>query len=321
MNRIWKHSPRDAIFVFLCVAQLMLMPALAAKWDGASLPQQAGTFALLVFMMTYNIIVIAHLFTHAPWFESPTLNSIASALNSFNIGQSVQAYQLSHVRNHHRYNNDRKGPDGQTKDTSSTFRDGRNGEHASLSRYALVGAFFTLVDVGRAHLSLIRLWRVGAHEHNLRDLAAREPVRRARELRQVQIDRMVHFAGTCILLAISWKWTLLCYLPAFYLSLALVNMQNYYEHYGALPEDRCADSASYYGWLYNLLAFNDGFHQEHHLRPQTHWSLLPQVRREFAARLDTTRRIISPVPAIIGFLDWRRPILHRRASTAHSDLP
>ena len=321
MNRIWKHSPRDAIFVLLCVVQLAVTPVLAVSWDGSSGGQKFGAFTLLVLMMTYNIIVIAHFFTHTPWFESQTLNSIASAFNSFNIGQSVQAYQLSHVRNHHRYNNDRKGTDGQTKDTSSTFREGKNGEHASLARYALVGAVSTLMDVGRAHLTGIRLWRVGDREQTLRDLAAKEPSRRSRELRQVQIDRMVHFAGTCILLATSWRWTLFCYLPAFYVSLALVNMQNYYEHYGALPEDRCADSASYYGWLYNLLAFNDGYHQEHHLRPQTHWSRLPDVRREFAERLDATRRIISPVPAIIGFLDRRRPLLHRGAPPVLPDLP
>jgi len=319
MKRIWKHSPRDIVLLLLSVGQLVAMLMLAGSWETASPVQQIATFALLVFMMTYNIIIITHLFTHTSWFMSPVLNGIVSALNSFNIGQSVQAYQLSHVRNHHRYNNDRKGSDGRTKDTSSTYLKGQNGDHVRLSQYALAGALSTLIDVGRAHVSGIRLWRVGEHEHALRELAARGSLRRAKELRQVQIDRFVHFAGTCILLGISWRWTLVCYLPAFFVALALVNVQNYYEHYGALPENRCADSASYYGWVYNLFTFNDGFHQEHHLRPQSHWSAMPQVRREFAARLDTTRRIISPVPAILGFLDRKRPQLHRRPSEPMPD--
>jgi len=320
MKRIWKHSPIDAVMLLLSVAQLAVTIGLAASWEDASSLQRAGGFALLVFMMTYNIIVICHLFVHTPWFESPVLNGSVSALNSFNIGQSVQAYKLTHVRNHHRYNNDRKGPDGRTKDTSSTFLAGKKGEHASLSRYALRGALSTLVDIGRAHLAGIRLWRVGEHEHTLQRLAANDPTRHAQELGQVQLDRIVHFAGICVLLAISWRWTLFYYLPAFYLTLSLVNMQNYYEHFGGLPEDRCADSVSYYGRLYNFLTFNDGYHQEHHLRPQAHWSLMPQVRCEFTAQLDTTQRIISSVPAILGFLDWKRPMLHRSTAIVPEGL-
>jgi fatty acid desaturase len=316
MKRVWKHSAWDVIQFALSVAQLGTTLWLAASWEDASPLQRGGAFALLVAMTTYNIIVISHLFTHAPWFESMFLNGAVSALNSFNIGQSVQAYQLTHVRNHHRYNNDRKGADGTTKDTSSTFRDGRHGEHAGLFRYAFVGALSTLVDLGRVHMSGTRLWRVGEHENTLRNLAAKEPGRKAQELRQIQIDRVAHFTGVCVLVAISWKWVLLCYLPAFYLALALVNVQNYYEHYGALPEDRYADSVSYYGRLYNVLAFNDGYHQEHHLRPQLHWSHMPDVRREHKARLDAAGRIVSPVPAIVGFLDWRRPLLHRGTSMA-----
>ncbi len=41
------------------------------------------------------------------------MNSMASMLNSINIGQSAEAYKLTHVRNHHRYNNDQPGPNGE----------------------------------------------------------------------------------------------------------------------------------------------------------------------------------------------------------------
>ena len=308
---LFEHTHLDAALLALSVVQAAATLFLAATWERSPPVARAGGFLLLVFMTVYNIIVVSHLFTHAQWFHPQLLNSLVSMLNSVNIGQSVQAYQLTHVRNHHKYNNDRRGPDGKTKDYSSTYRDGVDGEHASLKRYAFLGALSTLAGIGRDLLSVTRLWRVGPREEFLLSFLSNHPVRRANELRQVRLDRIAHFAGLCLFLAVSWKWTLSCYLPAFYLSLALINVQNYYEHYGASPDSRYTDSVSHYGRIYNLLSFNDGHHQEHHLRPQSHWSQMPLVRRQYGEELDRAGRAVSPVPAIVGFLHRDRRLLHR----------
>ena len=309
--KIWNHSRWDVTMLALSVAQLVTTLLLAIRWEASSTLVRAAGFALLVVMTVYNIIVVSHLFTHTPWFNSPLLNRLVSMLNSINIGQSVQAYQLTHVRNHHRYNNDQQGPDGKTKDSSSTFRDGINGEHDGVFHYAFFGSIETLLNVGRTLLSITRLWRVGDREDDLLALVVKSSPKRAWELRQVQLDRMVHFIALCVFLVISWKWVLLCYVPAFFLALALVNIQNYYEHYGAAPENRYANSVSYYGKLYNRLTLNDGYHQEHHLRPLTHWTQMPRVRHEYRDQLEHVERIVSPVPAIVGFLHRNRKQLHR----------
>jgi len=310
--KIWKHSYLDAFMLALSVGQFVTTLLLAKTWDGASTLIRIAGFVLLVAMMVYNIIVVSHLFTHAPWFRSLWLNRLVSLLNSINIGQSVQAYELTHVRNHHRYNNDQQRPDGTTLDLSSTFRGGVGGEHVSAFRYAFFGALETLVSVTRTLLAITRLWRVGSHEKDLLSLSAKSHARREWELRQVQLDRMVHFVALGVFLTISWKWVVFCYLPAFFLALALVNVQNYYEHYGAAPENRYANSVSYYGRLYNRLTFNDGYHQEHHLRPLAHWTQMPRVRIHYGDKLDRVERIVSPVPAILGALHRRRQLLHRR---------
>jgi fatty acid desaturase len=125
---------------------------------------------------------------------------------------------------------------------------------------------------------------------------------------------MAQFMAIGLFLAISWKWFLLCYLPAFFVSLALVNVQNYYEHYGALPESTYANSVSYYGRVYNLLTFNDGYHQEHHLRPLTHWTQMPKVRDACGFKLNEVERIVSPVPALLGAFHRNRKQLHRQRS-------
>lgn len=312
--QIWRYSKFDAILLLLSIAQLITMLLLADHWENYSLLEQSGSFILLVFMMTYNIIVISHLFTHTPWFKTPLLNCLTSMLNSINAGQSVQIYQLKHVRNHHRYNNDQKGVDNKTKDWSSTFQEGENNEHATLFRYAFIGAASSLINCGRELSSIIRLCKVTEREKIILKLVANSPNKRASELQQIQLDRLAHLFGIIIFLLISWQWTLVCYLPAFYLALALVNVQNYYEHYGAMPNNRAANSVSYYGQFYNLFAFNDGYHQEHHLRPGDHWSAMPEVRSTYADELQQTPRIISSVPAILGFLDYKRELLHRNTN-------
>ena len=295
----------------LSVTQFVATLLFAINWENITALGRAAGFTLLVLLTVYNIIVVSHLFTHAPWFSSSLLNRFVSMLNSVNIGQSVQTYQLTHVRNHHRYNNDQPGVDGQTRDSSSTYRGGASGEHVSVVRYALVGAVLTLGSIARVLLSVTRLWRVGAHELELLSLLPKSAAKRKWELRQIQLDRMVQFFAVGLFLAISWKWFLLCYLPAFYLALALVNVQNYYEHYGAEPENRYANSVSYYGSLYNLLTFNDGYHQEHHLRPLAHWTQMPRVTVEYSDKLNHEERIVSPVPAILGALHRNRKLLHR----------
>lgn len=318
--KIWKNSSLDLILLMLSVGQFVTTLLLANSWDRAPVVIRIAGFVLLVVMTVYNIIVVSHLFTHAAWFRSPRLNRLVSMLNSINIGQSVQAYELTHVRNHHRYNNDQQREDGKTLDLSSTFRDGANGKHVSVFRYAFLGAIESLVSIGRALLSITRFWRVGAHEHDLLNLAVKSEARRAWELRQVQLDRIAQFLALGLFLAISWKWVLLCYLPAFFLALALVNVQNYYEHYGAAPEDRYANSVSYYGIIYNLLTFNDGYHQEHHLRPLSHWTQMPRVKSEYGDKLERVERIISPVPAILGVFHRSRPLLHRSQPSVGSSV-
>jgi fatty acid desaturase len=295
----------------LSVAQFLTTLTFAYAWQEAPAIVRALGFVLLVFMTVYNIIVISHLFTHAHWFNSPLLNRLVSMLNSVNIGQSVQTYQLTHVRNHHRYNNDQPDVDGRTKDSSSTYRGGVGGEHVGLLRYSLLGAVESLVSIVRALLSVTRLWRVGAHEKELLSLFARTAEKRKWELRQVQLDRAAQFLAVSVFLVISWQWFLLCYLPAFFVALALVNVQNYYEHYGAQPENRYANSVSYYGSLYNFLTFNDGYHQEHHLRPFAHWTQMPRVAVQYGDKLNGEERIVSPVPAILGVLHRNRKMLHR----------
>jgi hypothetical protein len=56
----------------------------------------------------------------------------------------------------------------------------------------------------------------------------------------------------------------LTYLPGWALGFALCSLQGHYEH--------ARGTTSHYGWLYNALFFNDGYHIEHHEHPGVHWT-------------------------------------------------
>src|SRR6059036_127608 len=64
--------------------------------------------------------------------------------------------------------------------------------------------------------------------------------------------------------AASPRFFLTGYLPGWLLGLALCHLQGHYEH--------ARGTTSHYGWLYNFVFFNDGYHAEHHQRPARHWS-------------------------------------------------
>src|SRR5882724_6201566 len=84
---------------------------------------------------------------------------------------------------------------------------------------------------------------------------------------------------------------LTAYLPGYLVGMALCALQGYYEHARGATSD--------YGWIYNVLFFNDGYHAEHHANPGIHWTQLPE---RIASGANTSRW-----PALVRWLDARGP--------------
>ena len=81
------------------------------------------------------------------------------------------------------------------------------------------------------------------------------------------------------------------YLPGYLAGLALCALQGHFEH--------TRGATSHYGWVYNVLLFNDGYHAEHHANPRIHWTRLPE---RLACGAHT-----SPWPALLRWLDAPGP--------------
>lgn len=90
------------------------------------------------------------------------------------------------------------------------------------------------------------------------------------------------------LLQVAPRFFVTVYLPGWLLGLGLCQLQGHFEH--------TRGTVSHYGWLYNRLFFNDGFHVEHHARPTRHWRTLPDSRE---AKLSQ----VSPWPAVLRWLE------------------
>jgi hypothetical protein len=91
--------------------------------------------------------------------------------------------------------------------------------------------------------------------------------------RRVQVTGAIAFESACVLglwttlALLAPRFALTVYAPGYALGLVLCALQGHYEH--------ARGTTSHYGWLYNALLFNDGYHVEHHRRPALHWTELP----------------------------------------------
>jgi fatty acid desaturase len=278
---IWRYSWRDAIPCVVTLSQLALNIWLAATWETRPLLHNLLFLPLCLFLFWYNGLVASHSFVHTPWFKSDLLNRLYQALNSINIGLPQSHYNHEHLV-HHRYTNDRPDPEGLTQDPTSTFAGGKNGQHESMLSYCFLGPF---------HLDLLGSFR--------------EICRRG-GAGQLYLELSACLIGFAVFTMLSWQYVLLFQVPILYLGWVLEHIENYYEHFGGEPEDRYANSTSYYGQLYNLLFCNEGYHQEHHLRPNVHWSKRPQIRQELSERLERADRVILTLPPVLAWIEHER---------------
>ena len=122
-----------------------------------------------------------------------------------------------------------------------------------------------------------------------RHLAHHAGVRwRLRVSRPLSVETCLVVGFWILLAARQPSFFLLVYLPGYLAGLGLCAAQGHYEH-------ASGRATSHYGWVYNLLCFNDGYHAEHHADPAAHWTALPRHRELRAAA--------SRWPALLRWLD------------------
>lgn len=251
---LFAHSSRDVYLAILSVVNLTVILWPFMEHDVLS-PSATVLFAVIGVIVTCtNYQCIAHNFIHNPFFVSSSLNFLFSVFNTLSLGVPQSLYRVHHLL-HHRYNNCPATPRsrGEGYDPSSIYdHSSVPGTPEPIVRYALYGPLRTDIRALYAKLSKSfagRCW-----------------------------SEVAALVGFWIALA-AWepKTFLYYYLPVWYLGQVAAHAENYLEHYGADPYNKLKDSVSCYGKAYNLIWFNNGYHQEHHSRPSVHWSRVTEV--------------------------------------------
>src|SRR5690606_7456983 len=127
------------------------------------------------------------------------------------------------------------------------------------------------------------LWR---QFHLAHHAGHRRSVRWNRALAEQSVATATLWIG---LVAAAPAFFVAVWLPGFVLGQCLCALHGHFEHTGG-------SAVSHHGRLYNLLFFNDGFHDEHHARPRAGW-------RELGARAPVTRTRVSRWPPVLRWVE------------------
>jgi fatty acid desaturase len=260
---MFKYSGKDGILACLSFLQVATWVIAVLYFDELTVSQLCLLGIANIMLMATNYECIAHNFMHNPFFKWKPLNKLFSIMNSIAMGMPQTIYNSEHI-NHHMYTNDRWKDDNPPRDGTSTFYYGKDNQEEN---------WFTYTFLAYSRISLKSQTKC-AYKYS-------------RNLVYVEL----------LAIAIFFAWLLFSspiafltfVIPAHYLGTCIASLENYVEHYSCDPENEKANSVSVYDRFYNFVWFNNGYHQEHHCEPKTHWTKIAELR---SSMLPEDERII-----------------------------
>jgi len=271
---MFKSSKFDGILVCMGLGQAFLWWFSVSNFSILSGIQITACGIAMIVLLCTNYQCISHNFIHNKFFKWQSLNTIFSIVNSMALGMPQSMYEAHHI-NHHIHSNDRWNGFKKPRDRSSLYYYGENGEQEPLLRYTFMSYF---------RLNVIKLFG--------------EAYTRNSALAVTELMTLLSFCGW--LIWINYLAFFLFCIPIHFLGTSIASMENYAEHDRCDPSDNQRNSVSCYNRLYNFLWFNNGFHQEHHLEPDVHWTKLPKVKEQL---LESKDRIVVKGCHLLGLLE------------------
>ena len=289
---VLRNSPVDLVGLTWSALCVVWMYGSALLYPRMGLLGCVSALGVQLILLSISIMTEHHA-THTPIFFQPVLNRACQFLFSVAHGRPSSAYSRGHLFHHQ-----------ETISYSSFPR------HESLPIWSLKSLVRSVL---RAYLNSFRVVELGLVIKALRhSLPARERARpfahfgdylgallerlllvvgKHRRLgRRILTEALVVCASRVALCALNYKFFFLVWVPLDFLDGLVASYTEFCTHYGAPADSRGRDAVSSYGRFFNLVWLNLGYHQEHHFRPGTHWSRLPEVRE--ALPPENERRVV-----------------------------
>ncbi|MFY0526257.1 fatty acid desaturase family protein [Archangium gephyra] len=254
------------------------LPTLLLSWDSLPMTGRVTLLGAGVLVLFWNYAVL-HDHMHVPLARSRALSWLVSRTLGLACGFAYRGYHLHHF-NHHRYN-DGEGDWGRRRvgEAGLTY----------LVRSTLTPWFWPYGLLGK-------VW----------EAASRKKGQRA----ELVLD-FILLQGALVALALWRPWLALSYFGMVLvgqLSIYLLNLAAHHETDATRKDSLAVTSTSR---LYNLLCFNAGHHQAHHLRPQVPWQELPALTARLASEGMLRPTLQTPLAPLHPF--WVVRLLRRYA--------
>jgi len=208
--------------------------------------------------MFFTTAVISHNHNHLGVWRSKWLNLLTSYVIALFYGHPAVAWVPTHNQVHHKLNN---GP-GDSSRSPKWF----SGNH--LAALLVYPTLTNLAQTRDINAFLKDLWK--------RDRPA---------FRAAASEYVVFFGTMALLFALDWRKALLFFVIPQQVALFAIQCVNYQQHVETDADSEWNHSRNFVGPVLNGLLFNNGYHTVHHLKPGVHWSELPELHAQYAARI------------------------------------
>ena len=198
---------------------------------------------------SFSCAVIIHNTIHAPIFKDKRVNKLFQFVLSFCYGHSVSAYVPGHNFSHHKYT---QHLEDAIRTTKMRYR---------INLFNQLFFFYSLSgDIVKGEFTF-----------------AKRMFKEKREwFWQYAFELGLVILVNIILVVINWKCAILFWIiPHQYAAWGIVGT-NYFQHDGCDEDHPYNHTRNFSSKSLNFMLFNNGYHGAHHMKPNLHWSLLPE---------------------------------------------